>query len=158
ALAIAEMMRLLVDREELSWDKAWGLTIETFGYTNHTLLPEALERWPIPLLEKVLPRHLQIIYEINKRWLEEVDRRYPGNHEKQKELSIIEENLPKKINMAHLAIVGARKVNGVSALHSELLKTQVFKNFYEMDPEKFINKTNGITPRRWLKCCNLPLS
>ncbi len=158
ALAIAEMMRILIDREELSWDKAWQLTKECFGYTNHTLLPEALERWPIPLFEKVLPRHLQIIYEINRRWLEEVDRCYPGDKEKQCSLSLIEENTPKKINMANLAIVGSRKVNGVSALHSELLKQHVFKEFYEMEPEKFTNKTNGITPRRWLKGCNPLLS
>jgi starch phosphorylase len=158
ALAIAEMMRILVDREELSWEKAWELTTGIFGYTNHTLLPEALERWPIPLFEKVLPRHLQIIYEINRKWLEEVDRHYPGNPEKQRHLSLIEETTPKKINMAHLAIVGSRKVNGVSALHSQLLKQDVFKEFYEMEPEKFTNKTNGITPRRWLKCCNLPLA
>jgi glycogen phosphorylase len=154
ALAIAEMMRILIDREELSWEKAWELTKDTFGYTNHTLLPEALERWPIPLLERVLPRHVQIIYEINRRWLEEVDRHYPGNLEKQQALSLIEETDPKKVNMAHLAIVGACKVNGVSALHSELLKHHVFKNFWEMDPNKFTNMTNGITPRRWLKTCN----
>lgn len=158
ALAIAEMIRILVDREELSWEKAWALTKDTFGYTNHTLLPEALERWPIPLLERVLPRHVQIIYEINRRWLEEVDRRYPGDKEKQRILSLIEETEPKRVNMAHLAIVGARKVNGVSALHSELLKHHVFKDFWEMDPDKFTNKTNGITPRRWLKTCNPSLS
>lgn len=158
ALAIAEMMRILVDREELSWDKAWELTKRVFSYTNHTLLPEALERWSVCLFEKVLPRHLQIIYEINRRWLEEVDRRYPGEIEKKRALSIIEETSPKKINMAHLAIVGSKKVNGVSALHSELLKHQVFKDFSEMEPNKFINKTNGITPRRWLKACNPGLS
>ncbi|MCH9625912.1 MAG: Maltodextrin phosphorylase [Chlamydiales bacterium] len=158
ALAIAEMMHILVDREELSWDKAWQLTKDTFGYTNHTLLPEALERWPVPLLEQVLPRHTQIIFEINRRWLEEVDRHFPGDQEKQKKLSIIEETEPKTVNMARLAIVGARKVNGVSELHSELIKHQVFKDFWEISPEKFTNKTNGITPRRWLKTCNPLLS
>ncbi len=158
ALAIAEMMRILVDREELSWEKSWELTKDTFAYTNHTLLPEALERWPVPLLEQVLPRHLEIIYEINRRWLEEVNRHYPGDKEKQRALSLIEESNPKTVNMAHLAIVGARKVNGVSALHSELLKHHVFKDFWEMDPDKFTNKTNGITPRRWLKSCNPSLS
>lgn len=158
ALAIPELMHILVDREELSWDKAWQLTRDTFAYTNHTLLPEALERWPIPLLEKVLPRHVQIIYEINQRWLEEVDRHFPGNIEMQRRLSIIEESDPKRVNMANLAIVGSRKVNGVSALHSELLKHRVFKPFWEMDPEKFTNKTNGITPRRWLKLCNPSLA
>ncbi len=154
ALAIAEMMYLLVDREEIGWEKAWQLTTEIFGYTNHTLLPEALERWSVSLLEKVLPRHLQIIYEINRRWMEEVERLYPGDVEKKKRLSIIEESNPKRVNMAHLAIVGSRKVNGVSALHSELLKKQVFKDFWEIHPEKFTNKTNGITPRRWLKVAN----
>lgn len=158
ALGIAEMMRILVDREELSWDKAWELTKNTFNFTNHTLLPEAIERWPLPLFEKVLPRHIQIIYEINRRWLEEVDRHYPGNKEKQRSLSLIEENSPKLVNMAHLAIVGSQKVNGVSLLHSELLKHQMFKDFWEMDPEKFTNKTNGVTPRRWLKVCNPALA
>jgi glycogen phosphorylase len=158
ALAISEMMRILVDREELSWDKAWELTKDTFGYTNHTLLPEALERWSVPLMENILPRHLQIIYEINKRWLDEVDRHYPGDIRKQKDLSIIEESSPKTVNMAHLAIVGSRKVNGVSSLHTELLKQRVFRDFWEMDPGKFTNKTNGITPRRWLKSCNPRLS
>lgn len=154
ALAIAEMMRLLVDREELSWEKAWQLTTDTFSYTNHTLLPEALERWPIPLLEKVLPRHVQIIYEINSRWLKEVERHFTDDASKKAPLSIIEENSPKTVNMARLAIVGSHKVNGVSALHSELLKTRVFPEFVEMSPHKFTNKTNGITPRRWLKSCN----
>lgn len=147
ALAIPEMMRLLVDREEISWDKAWQLTTNTLAYTNHTLLPEALERWSIELLQKVLPRHMQIIEEINKQWLSE--------HKDSPDLSIIEGDV---VNMAKLAIVGAHKVNGVSALHSELLKTQVFKAFSDISPNKFTNKTNGITPRRWLKMCNPLLS
>lgn len=154
ALAISEMMRLLIDREELSWEKAWEITKETFAYTNHTLLPEALERWPLPLLERLLPRNTQIIYEINRRWLEEVARHYPENTQKQRALSIIEESHPKVVNMANLAIVGSRKINGVSALHSELLKHHMFKDFWEMTPQKFTNKTNGITPRRWIKLCN----
>ena len=158
ALAIAEMMRLLIDREEIGWDKAWQLTTDTFSYTNHTILPEAIERWRVPLLEKVLPRHLEIIFEINKRWLQKVDHHYPGNIEKYRALSIIEETEPKRVNMAHLSIVGSRKVNGVSALHTELLKKQVFNNFWELEPYKFTNKTNGITPRRWLKECNIKLS
>ncbi len=158
ALAISELMRLLIDREELSWDKAWELTQATFAYTNHTLLPEALERWSIPLVEKVLPRNLQIILEINQRWLDHIDQRYPGDVERRRALSIIEEGDPKRINMAHLAIVGSHKVNGVSALHSELLKHQVFRYFWETEPEKFTNMTNGITPRRWLKQCNPTLS
>ncbi len=127
---------------------------ETFAYTNHTLLPEALERWPLPLLERLLPRNTQIIYEINRRWLEDVERHYPGNSQKQRALSIIEESQPKVVNMANLAIVGSRKINGVSALHSELLKHHMFKDFWEMTPKKFTNKTNGITPRRWIKLCN----
>ncbi len=158
ALAIPEMMHILVDREEISWEKAWQLTRDSFSYTNHTLLPEALERWPVPLIEKVLPRHLQIIFEINRRWLEEVDHAFPGDVNMQRSLSIIEEGNPKRVNMARLAIVGSHKINGVSALHSELLKHQVFKEFWEMTPEKFTNKTNGITPRRWLKMCNPNLS
>ncbi|NGX55318.1 MAG: Maltodextrin phosphorylase [Chlamydiae bacterium] len=158
ALAIPELMRILIDREEVSWDKAWQLTRDTINYTNHTLLPEALERWPVDIFEKVLPRHLEIIYEINKRWLEEVQRLYPGDMGKRKRLSIIEEGDTRRINMARLAIVGSRKINGVSALHSELLKHQVFKDFWEMEPDKFTNKTNGITPRRWLKMSNPNLS
>lgn len=158
ALAIPELMRLLIDREELSWEKAWQLTTDTFSYTNHTLLPEALERWSVELIAKVLPRHLQIIYEINSRWLESVERQYPNDPGKKRALSIIEEGDPKRINMAKLAIVGSHKVNGVSKLHSELLKHQVFPNFSALTPEKFTNKTNGITPRRWLRVCNPGLS
>jgi starch phosphorylase len=154
ALAIPEMMRILIDREELSWEKAWELTRDSFSYTLHTLLPEALERWPLPLLERVLPRHVQIIFEINRRWLEEVERHFPNQPEKKRILSIIEETHPKFVNMAHLAIIGSRMVNGVSALHSELIKHQLLKEFWEMTPYKFTNKTNGITPRRWLKVAN----
>lgn len=158
ALAIAEMMRILLDREELSWEKAWQLTRGTFSYTNHTILPEALERWPVPLLERVLPRHLQIIYEINARWLEEVKRHYGDNIDKMRNLSIIEEGYPKRVNMARLAIVGCHKINGVSALHSELLKQGIFKDFASMTPDKFTNKTNGVTPRRWIKAANPSLA
>lgn len=158
ALAIPELMRILIDREELSWDKAWELTQETLNYTNHTLLPESLERWPVPTMERVLPRHLQIIYEINRRWLEEVEKRFPKDLNKLRALSIIEEGYPKKINMANLCLVGCRKVNGVSALHSELLKQSVFKDFFEIIPEKFTNKTNGVTPRRWIREANPLLS
>lgn len=158
ALAIPEMMRLLIDREELSWEKAWQLTTATMNYTNHTILPEALERWQVPLLQKVLPRHLEIIYEINRRWLDEVNRIFPNNMDKRRQLSIVEEGDPKRINMAHLAIIGSYKVNGVSALHSELLKNTVFHDFYEISPSKFTNKTNGVTPRRWIKLANPSLS
>lgn len=153
ALAVAELMRLLIDREELSWEKAWQLTCATFSYTNHTILPEAIERWRVSLLEKVLPRHLQIITEINTRWLSTV----PENQHRA--LSIFEgEGDEKRVNMAHLSIVGSHKVNGVSALHTELLKHQVFEPFWQLQPEKFVNKTNGITPRRWLKESNPSLS
>jgi starch phosphorylase len=154
AIAIPELMRLLVDREGLDWEKAWEITVKTFGYTNHTILPEALEKWPVGLMEDVLPRHLQIIYEINRRFLEEVVRRFPNDIDRLRRLSLIEESQPKKVRMAHLAIVGSHSTNGVAALHSELLKTQVFKDFYEFYPERFNNKTNGITQRRWLRKCN----
>ena len=152
ALAIAEMMRLLVDREEIEWDEAWKHTTQVFNYTNHTIMPEAIEKWRVALLEKVLPRHLEIIYEIDRRWLENVDPK------KRQALSIFEEGEEKRVNMAHLSIVGSHKVNGVSALHSELLKKEVFHEFYKLQPEKFTNKTNGITPRRWLMECNPHLS
>lgn len=158
ALAIAELMRIFVDLEEMGWEKAWEIAQKTFSYTNHTILPEALERWSVSLVERVLPRHIQIIYEINQRWLNEVHRRYPGEPDRLRRLSLIEEGNDKRVNMAHLAIVGSHKVNGVSALHSDLLKSQVFKEFYEFNPEKFTNKTNGITPRRWLKESNPHLS
>ena len=155
ALAIPEMMHLLIDREELSWEKAWELTQAVFSYTNHTLLPEALERWPITLLRKVLPRHLEIIFEINHRWLEQVNKLHPNNGEMRHRTSIIEGDL---VNMARLAIVGTHKVNGVSQLHSDILKHQTFKEFNQLEPLKFTNMTNGITPRRWLKECNPGLS
>ncbi|WP_213357748.1 glycogen/starch/alpha-glucan phosphorylase [Chlamydiifrater phoenicopteri] len=159
ALGIAEMMHLLVDREELPWDKAWQMTKEIFNYTNHTILPEALERWPIELFAKLLPRHLEIIQEINSRWLQTVNEDFPNDESKKKQLSIIEENgKEKRISMATLAIVGSSKVNGVSAFHSELLRTTLFSDFSAINKEKFINVTNGVTPRRWLALCNPLLS
>jgi starch phosphorylase len=158
AIAIPELMRILVDIDGMAWEKAWELTVKTFAYTNHTILPEALEKWPVSLLGRVLPRHLQIIYEINRRFLEEVARRYPNDNERLRRMSLIEEGEEKKVRMAHLAIVGSHKTNGVAALHTELLTTQVFKDFYEFFPERFTNKTNGITQRRWLKKCNPALS
>jgi len=158
AVAIAELMRILVDEEALDWDKSWEITISTFGYTNHTILPEALERWPVSLFEYVLPRHIQIIYEINRRFLEYLGKRYPGDVGKLQRMSIIEEGSEKKVRMANLAIVGSHSVNGVAALHTEILKESVFSDFYELWPEKFNNKTNGITQRRWLKLCNPSLS
>jgi starch phosphorylase len=158
AIAIPEFMRILVDIEGLSWEKAWEITVGTFAYTNHTVMPEALERWPVPMFESLLPRHIQIIYEINRRFLEEVNWRFPGDLEKRKNMSLIEENGEKSIRMANLAIVGSHSVNGVSKLHTEILKNQTFKDFYEIFPERFNNKTNGITPRRWLKKSNPLLS
>ncbi|MEG0037187.1 MAG: glycogen/starch/alpha-glucan phosphorylase [Victivallaceae bacterium] len=153
-LGIAEMMRILVDREEMEWHEAWKVTSKIFNYTNHTILPEALERWPVHLFEKLLPRHLDIIYKINSQWLGYVESVFPDDLEKVKKLSIIEETPNKMINMANLAIVGSEHVNGVSNLHSELLKKHLFKEFFEIFPNKFTNMTNGITLRRWVKLCN----
>ena len=157
-LAIPELMRVLLDEHGLEWDDAWETTRRTFAYTNHTLMPEALETWPVDLFERLLPRHLQIIYEINARFTDEVSIRYPGDVHRLAKMSIIEEGYPKKVRMANLAIVGSFSVNGVSKLHSDLLKTHLLREFYEFYPEKFNNKTNGITARRWLLKSNPPLS
>ncbi|XP_063059808.1 glycogen phosphorylase, muscle form [Engraulis encrasicolus] len=154
ALAIPELMRVLVDDEKLAWDEAWDICVRTCAYTNHTVLPEALERWPIDLFAKLLPRHLEIVYEINRRHMERVASLYPGDFDRMRRMSLIEEGGGKRVNMAHLCIVGAHAVNGVARIHSDILKATVFKDFYEMDPHKFQNKTNGITPRRWLVMCN----
>ncbi|MEK6728996.1 MAG: glycogen/starch/alpha-glucan phosphorylase, partial [Planctomycetota bacterium] len=154
AIAIPELMRMLIDVEHLEWEKAWEITVKTFGYTNHTILPEALEKWSVSLMERVLPRHIQIIYEINRRFLSEVAYRFPGSAEHQQGMSLIDESGERKVCMAHLAIVGSHSTNGVAALHTELLKSHVFKPFYEMFPERFCNITNGITQRRWLQKCN----
>ena len=158
AIAVPELMRLLVDVHSMDWDDAWEICTKVFAYTNHTLLPEALEKWQVPFFEKLLPRHLQIIYEINSRWLKQVAVKFPNNPQKQEALSIIEESSPKMVRMAYLAVVASFSVNGVAALHTELLKSSVLRDFYEMSPEKFNNKTNGVTPRRWLKVCNRGLS
>jgi starch phosphorylase len=158
ALAVAELMRILIDEEELDWDTAWDLVVRTFAYTNHTVMPEALECWPIPLFERVLPRHTQIIYEINYRFLREVASHHPGDNDLLRRVSLIDEGEPKKVRMAHLAVVGSHSVNGVSELHSAILRTRLFKDFYEIFPEKFNNKTNGVTPRRWLRKANPGLS
>ncbi|HEY4491374.1 MAG TPA: glycogen/starch/alpha-glucan phosphorylase, partial [Acidobacteriota bacterium] len=158
AIAIAELMRLLVDVHQLKWEKAWEITVKTFGYTNHTILPEALEKWPVSLMEKVLPRHVQIIFEINSRFLEAVTAKFPDDAARLSRMSLIEEGTDKMIRMAHLAIVGSHSVNGVAALHSDILKKQLFKDFSEMFPDRFNNKTNGITQRRWLRLCNPKLS
>ncbi len=154
ALVIAELMRMLVDERGLEWDLAWQLTKATCGYTNHTLLPEALEKWPISLLERVLPRHVQIIYEINTRFLKEVERRWPHNGGIAQRMSLIEEWPEKQVRMAHLAIVGSHSVNGVAALHSDLIKSKLVPDFYQLYPARFNNKTNGVTQRRWMKVAN----
>ncbi|MFA6600724.1 MAG: glycogen/starch/alpha-glucan phosphorylase [Candidatus Omnitrophota bacterium] len=158
ALAVAELMRVFIDEEELDWDFAWDLVVRTFAYTNHTVMPEALECWPLPLFEYVLPRHVQIIYEINYRFLREVASVHPGDNDLLRRISLIDEGDPKRIRMAHLAIVGSHSVNGVSELHSSIIRTQLFRDFYRIYPEKFNNKTNGITPRRWLRKANPGLS
>jgi starch phosphorylase len=154
ALAVAELMRLLVDVYAMPWDHAWSLTKRCLAYTNHTILPEALERWPVWLMERILPRHIQIIYDINHQHLQEVKRRFPGEDERLRRMSIIEEGSEKRVHMANLAIVGSSKVNGVSALHSRLLRERLFRDFHEFEPGKLINQTNGVTPRRWLSKCN----
>ncbi|XP_044520683.1 glycogen phosphorylase, liver form isoform X3 [Gracilinanus agilis] len=154
ALAIPELMRILVDIERLPWHKAWKITTKTFAYTNHTVLPEALERWPVELVEKLLPRHLQIIYEINQKHLDRIAALFPKDEDRLRRMSLIEEEGGKKINMAHLCIVGSHAVNGVAKIHSDIVKTKVFNDFSEIEPDKFQNKTNGITPRRWLLLCN----
>src|ERR1017187_2998129 len=158
SLVIPELMRLLIDREGLGWDRAWEITTASTGYTNHTVLPEALEKWPIQMFGRLLPRHLQIIYEINARHMRDVATRWPLEGERMSRMSIIDESGEKYIRMAHLAIVGSCSVNGVAALHTELLKKDVLKDFAELWPEKFNNKTNGITPRRWLLSANPPLA
>ncbi|HEY2900212.1 MAG TPA: glycogen/starch/alpha-glucan phosphorylase [Polyangia bacterium] len=154
SIGVAELMRVLVDLEGLDWDDAWTITEKTFGYTNHTLLPEALERWPVALLGKLLPRHLQIIYEINQRFLRQVQTRWPGDDERLRRMSIIEEGHRQQVRMANLATVAAHSVNGVAQLHTELIKSQLLSDFYELWPDKFNNKTNGVTPRRWILYAN----
>lgn len=158
SLAVAEWMRMLVDDKGLPWERAWNITKRTLAYTNHTLRPEALERWSVPLMEKVLPRHLQIIYEINHRFLADVIKVFPNDGERARRMSIIEESEPKYVRMAHLAVVGSHAVNGVAELHSKLLKTTVLKDFYEYAPSMFHNKTNGVTQRRWLLQANPDLA
>jgi starch phosphorylase len=158
SIAIAELMRLLVDEHTMEWDEAWAITQQTCAYTNHTLLAEALERWPLPLFAKLLPRHLEIIYEINRRFLEHLRLRFPNDDQLLRRLSLIEEAGGKYIRMAYLASVGSHAINGVAALHTELLKRTVLRDFYSVSPEKFLNVTNGVTPRRWIALSNPKLS
>jgi starch phosphorylase len=158
ALAVSELMRLLIDIYQIPWDKAWDITQATLAYTNHTLLPEALEKWDVELMERVTPRNLEVIYEINRRFLDEVHLRWPGDHDRRTRMSIVAEGDRRQIRMAHLAMIGSHSVNGVAALHTELLKERVVPDFAEMYPEKFNNKTNGVTQRRWMNQANPLLS
>ena len=153
-IAVAELMRILLDEKNMEWYEAWSITTQTMAYTNHTLLPEALERWPVSLMERLLPRLMEIIYQINKLFLHEVALKWPGDIERQARMSIIEESSEKQVRMAYLAIVGSFSVNGVARLHSDLLCSGLFRDFYELWPEKFNNKTNGVTPRRWIARSN----
>jgi len=158
SLAVAELMRLLIDEHNLSWEQAWQITSNTFAYTNHTLMPEALERWAVPTLGTLLPRHLQIIFEINHRFLKQVQTRFPGDADRARRMSLIDEDGPKYVRMAHLATVGSHHVNGVAEIHTELLKRYVLHDFVEMWPHKLVNVTNGVTPRRWIALANPKLA
>ena len=157
-LAVPELMRILLDVAKLGWDEAWDITRRTLAYTNHTLLPEALEKWPVHWFEMLLPRHLEIIYEINRRLLDDVRQKFPGDEGRVERISLVEETGGRKIRMANLAIVGSHSTNGVAAIHSVLLRTMTVKDLAEMFPERFSNKTNGVTPRRWLRLSNPPLA
>ncbi len=158
SIGVAELMRLLVDEHKLPWDKAWEITQKTFGYTNHTLLPEALEKWPLDIFRSLLPRHLDIIFEINRRFLDQIHITFPGDAARAARMSLIDETGPRYVRMANLASVGSHAINGVAALHSELLKQTILKDFADMMPEKFSNKTNGVTPRRWMVLANPGMS
>ena len=153
-LAIPELMRLLIDQYDMPWAQAWELCRQVFGYTNHTLMPEALETWPIHFFEQLLPRHLEIIYRINEEFLLEVEKRFKGDDAAKTTLSIIGESHGRRVRMSHLAVVGSHKVNGVAKLHSDLMKKTIFSGFAQMFPDRFTNVTNGITVRRWLKQSN----
>ena len=158
AIAIAELMRVLVDEQGLGWEEAWKLTHGAFGYTNHTLLPEALERWPVALFQRLLPRHLEIIHEINRRFLRKVMLAYPHDAHRLGRMSIVTDGSDPQVRMAHLAVVGSHSINGVAKLHSDLIQSHLLHDFYELWPERFNNKTNGVTPRRWIHACNPGLS
>jgi len=158
-IAIPELLRVLIDQEGMDWDSAWNITVNTFGYTNHTVLPEALEKWSVPLMQHLLPRHVQIIFDINYKFMQKVEKKWPGDWARLGRMSIIEESQPKMVRMATLAVIGSHAVNGVAALHSELVKKLLFPDFVQFDPpNKFQNKTNGVTPRRWLQQANPPLA
>jgi len=157
-MAVPELMRILLDEVHLGWDDAWAITVKALAYTNHTLLPEALEKWPVELLQILLPRHLEIIYEINRRLLDDVRARFPGDEGRVQRVNLIEEGAERKVRMANLAIAGSHSTNGVAAIHSQLLRTTTVKDLAEMFPERFNNKTNGVTPRRWLLMANSGLS
>jgi starch phosphorylase len=158
ALAVPELMRILVDEVHLAWDEAWHITQKTLAYTNHTLLPEALEKWPVAWFEQLLPRQLEILYEINRRFLGDVRGRFPGDKDRIERVSLIEDGSEKKVRMANLAVVGSHSTNGVAEIHSKLLRETTLKDLAELFPERFNNKTNGVTPRRWLQLCNPELS
>ncbi len=158
SLCVAELMRILLDQAHMPWEEAWSITQRTLAYTNHTLLPEALEKWPVDLFETLIPRQLEIIYEINRRFLADIRRRFPGDDALARRVSLIEESPLRRVRMAHLAVVGSHSTNGVAAIHSELLRTHVLRDFAELYPERFNNKTNGVTPRRWLQQANPSLS
>jgi glycogen phosphorylase len=158
SISVAELMRLLMDIHGLDWDHAWAITRNTMAYTNHTLLPEALERWSVNLFKQLLPRILEIIFEINMHFLAEVSAHWPGDKNRLARMSLIEEGPEQQVRMAYLAIVGSYSVNGVAALHSKLLQQGLFRDFFELWPQKFNNKTNGVTPRRWLASCNPELA
>jgi len=158
AMAVPELMRILLDEGRLEWDEAWGITRKVLAYTNHTLLPEALEKWPVVWFEKMLPRQLAIIYEINRRFLDDVRDRFPGDEARIQRVSVIEDGQGGKVRMANLAIVGSHSTNGVAAIHSELLRATTVKDLAEIFPERFNNKTNGVTPRRWLLLANPALA
>ncbi len=157
-IAVAELLRILLDEHHQPWEAAWSSVTQAFAYTNHTVMPEALEHWEVSLMERLLPRHLQLIYEINRRFLEDIRKTHPGDPERLRRMSLIDENGSRRVRMAHLAIVGSRSVNGVSKLHTNIIKERLFRDFAEWTPQKFNNKTNGITPRRWLLAANAGLS
>jgi len=158
AIAAIELLRILLDIEKLPYDQAWSIVTQTFAYTNHTVLPEALEKWSVNMMQNMLPRHMDLIYHVNHLFMVEIGKRYPGDGKKKETLSCIEGWEEKRVRMANLAIICSHNVNGVAALHTEILKRSVFLDFYQMWPHKFLNMTNGVTPRRWLYCCNPGLS